>query len=606
DRNKLQSRQFLDEWVAYSELLRLGALSHRRGERFWFDQRGNHDCFNTHVSTAAANPFETYSATKTPNYAHTLSFPFGNYSFVGVDACAHGTARPFNFFGNVDTSDMDHIASHSFDTTSSGMSWSQVSQNISVILNGHLHRLVYNVGARMLAHQPTGLLELELGDMKKHGAFRLVAVDNDVISFTDLEIHGFDRLASRVNVSSAQVPEFTNKLLKGQRPPIILITNPKDNKFVIPDREPHDRTRTSRHIRFLVYTHDPNPSIRVYLDGKLVPESATSYHGTGSPWRSFPGADASPEAEAHVPLYKTSWDPSRYDDNRTHVLSVVVSDAYNHTATARNVFRVDGAVRTEDLVQDVGLFSEWVIQANFPLIFMEMWLAWYFIVMGSLLYVKRFADGMVRKGVYGDWKNRLSKELRRIDHDAFTGQGGQSVRDNLYWLWNANLLRVCEMSQQARLFYPLYGFGLYMSLGPFFIGEMIPAAEDWRHRYAGFHLTGLWFADGSFVPLADTWLQGLHELIYSYIPLVVYLSFCCTRPSRLYFSGNPRAHYPVHRSWYVRLFVFLCCMYQASQAYTPSLFYGWISLVLSPMKSWYVGWACYAILKRATVEEKMD
>lgn len=38
DRNKLQSRQFLDEWVAYSELLRLGALSHRRGERFWFDQ----------------------------------------------------------------------------------------------------------------------------------------------------------------------------------------------------------------------------------------------------------------------------------------------------------------------------------------------------------------------------------------------------------------------------------------------------------------------------------------------------------------------------------------------------------------------------------------
>lgn len=63
-------------------------------------------------------------------------------------------------------------------------------------------------------------------------------------------------------------------------------------------------------------------------------------------------------------------DPSRYDDNRTHVLSVVVSDAYNHTATARNVFRVDGAVRTEDLVQDVGLFSEWVIQANFPLIFM--------------------------------------------------------------------------------------------------------------------------------------------------------------------------------------------------------------------------------------------
>jgi hypothetical protein len=74
-----------------------------------------------------------------------------------------------------------------------------------------------------------------------------------------------------------------------------------------------------------------------------------------------------------------------------------------------------------------------------------------------------------------------------------------------------------------------------MTIGPFFIGEMIPSAQDWKHRYAGFFIHGLYFLDGEFVPLADTWLQGLHELIYSYIPLVVYLSFCCTRPSRLYF-----------------------------------------------------------------------
>jgi hypothetical protein len=49
--------------------------------------------------------------------------------------------------------------------------------------------------------------------------------------------------------------------------------------------------------------------------------------------------------------------------------------------------------------------------------------------------------------------------------------------------------------------------------------------------------------------------------------------------------------------------VFLVCLYQASCAYTPGLFYGWISVVLSPMKTWFVTWSCYIVMKRATVED---
>lgn len=142
---------------------------------------------------------------------------------------------------------------------------------------------------------------------------------------------------------------------------------------------------------------------------------------------------------------------------------------------------------------------------------------------------------------------------------------------------------------------------------PYFIGAFIPSSNS----YGAFFLYGIFFFNGEFVPLADTWLQGLHELCYSYIPLVIYLSFCCTRPERLYWEGNFRQAHPVHKRWYVRLFVFWCCillisstcLYQASQAFTPGLFYGWIAVIISPGKSWFVAWACWIILKKAVTDD---
>jgi hypothetical protein len=244
--------------------------------------------------------------------------------------------------------------------------------------------------------------------------------------------------------------------------------------------------------------------------------------------------------------------------------------------------------------------------------------AWYALTMLTLLCIKMWSDARVRGNEYVKWKNRVSIELRRIDHDNFDRRRRRlffslsRIRDNVYWIWTANVLRVSELSQQSHgiiplsntpVFYPLYFFGLYMVIGPFFIGEMIPSAPLPSHRYAGFFLHGLLFLDGTFIPLADTWLQALHELIYSYIPLVVYLSFCCTRPSRLYFSLNPRAHYPHHRTVYVRILVFIVSLYHCVQAGTPGLFYGWVSVVLSPGKTWFVGWACWVVVRRATVEQ---
>ena len=100
----------------------------------------------------------------------------------------------------------------------------------------------------MYARHPQGHLELELGDWMWNRRlvchfllcffffsyvlvdmlscfdvrYRLVAVDHDLVSFTDTSLHQW---------------------------PLVLITNPKPAQFVIPHAEPLDRMALSSHVR---------------------------------------------------------------------------------------------------------------------------------------------------------------------------------------------------------------------------------------------------------------------------------------------------------------------------------------------------------------------
>lgn len=90
----------------------------------------------------------------------------------------------------------------------------------------------------MLAHQTSGLLELELvyaclllmtkGDMKVHAAFRIIVVDNDMINFVDLELHGSPMMNEIDVMDPNSIPSFQDgSLALKSRPPVILISNPK-------------------------------------------------------------------------------------------------------------------------------------------------------------------------------------------------------------------------------------------------------------------------------------------------------------------------------------------------------------------------------------------
>ncbi|KAJ3002966.1 UNVERIFIED_CONTAM: Transmembrane protein 62, partial [Siphonaria sp. JEL0065] len=63
--SKLISKQFLDEWQAYSHLLNASSLNARTD--FFFDQRGNHDCFDVDLfgeGGVKETPFGKFSRVK--------------------------------------------------------------------------------------------------------------------------------------------------------------------------------------------------------------------------------------------------------------------------------------------------------------------------------------------------------------------------------------------------------------------------------------------------------------------------------------------------------------------------------------------------------------
>ncbi|KAJ3292486.1 Transmembrane protein 62 [Borealophlyctis nickersoniae] len=307
------------------------------------------------------------SAVQKEGYAYHLHKPFGTYSFIAVDGCPrYGVSRPFNFFGYLDTSDMDFLAteleksrSHNhtfvmshyptattlFGQTSDGRRFWEVSRDISVWLCGHLHRLFGGLGKTMYAYQDT-FLELELADLKVHAVYRIIAVDHDSISFVDLPLH-LPKTPMPVppshNISISPDISISPTPITTPKPPIVLVTNPKDARYAIPGREPPSAIRESQYIRMLVWSASRIASITVCIDGKTQAPEA-EYRGTGQPWRRLgpDGAKMEENDPDYIPLWVVKWDPAVYDDGRDHVIQVTVVDEGGLNGTAVVKFRVDG------------------------------------------------------------------------------------------------------------------------------------------------------------------------------------------------------------------------------------------------------------------------
>ncbi|ORZ08947.1 Metallo-dependent phosphatase-like protein [Absidia repens] len=347
DVGDIKTVQYEEEWMLYKNAIDQGTTNGQENGLPWYDMRGNHDCFDMPSWESNVNLYRTFGKSAhlleegQGVYSWQMKQNYGNYRFVAMDACPKkGPARPLNFYGYVTTNTMDRLESTLLDETTFNHTF--------LFTHYPTTTMVFGLGDILKSyHTATKSLELELGDMKDHGVYRIVAVDHDLVSFVDVELP-LDAVQPR-NDDPYRFPlEDNNTILwpdKLQLPPVILITNPKDGRYFLNEKEPTHRILDSTHMRFLIFSpHEPSTlKVRVFVDNKRHP-FPTTYSGNKGTTASSP------------PLWTTPWSPEDFDDITTHSLRVEVTAPDGQVGESEIFFRVDG-VR----LMIGGGFGEWLI-----------------------------------------------------------------------------------------------------------------------------------------------------------------------------------------------------------------------------------------------------
>lgn len=279
------------------------------------------DNFNIKTLTSQENYFRNYSVQGIKNpksYYHMQEKNGVRMAFVGVDACPDpGLRRPFNFIGVLNaqeqehirklqvlaTAEADHLVWFGHYPTSCILSFKKDSQKFDlrefigkspksqVYLCGHLHAMGGLV-PNMYTKQKSGYLELELSDWKDNRMFRLAAVDHGMFSFVDY---------------------------KHNKWPLVLVTNPKHSRYVMPGREPLHLIPDSTHVRLLAFSDVKLESVKVSFDQKT--------------WIACDNIDG--------PLYVAKWEPYLYKIGMHH-LYVSAVDEMGKEENIAHPFSLDG------------------------------------------------------------------------------------------------------------------------------------------------------------------------------------------------------------------------------------------------------------------------
>lgn len=306
------------------------------------------DNFNIKTLTSQENYFRNFSVQGAKNpksYAHIEEKNGLKVAFIGIDACPDpGVRRPFNFIGVLSTAEQeqiqklqtladssaDHLVWFGHYPTSCVVSLEKNSNfdlreyigkspSSQVYLCGHLHAMGGLV-PNMYTRQKSGYLELELSDWKDNRMFRLAAIDHGIFAFVD---H------------------------KHNRWPLVLVTNPKHARYVMPGREPLQMISESTHIRLLAFSDVQVDNVKVSFDQVN--------------WIVCRHIDG--------PLYVTEWTPSLYKTG-LHKLYVSVVDELGKEAYIVHPFSLDGTSIRFDVTSRIVLMvdaSVVVCIANFSL-----------------------------------------------------------------------------------------------------------------------------------------------------------------------------------------------------------------------------------------------
>ncbi|CAH8445663.1 unnamed protein product [Dicrocoelium dendriticum] len=340
----IRSRQSLSEWKSYhSAILSSGVLNITR----IFDIRGNHDMFGVlHVNHTSDyfSRFGVRGREHAGSHFFKIIKPFGTYSFILLDACPTvGVHFPLNFFGQLKPAEETHVIKLALHTEGSNHTFwighyptstirssqldvrALLGRSAYAYLCGHLHTIGRLI-TKMYTLQPQGFLELELGDWRDGRYYRVVVVDNDLVSFVDVQ------LSSR---ATSFAPEW----------PVFVVTNPKNSNFLLPHKEPVSRITHSTHIRIVAWSNSQITHVSIKIDNRFIGNATHSVANTLNGRRNV--------------LFTLPWNVSEWMDSSSHTIQVSVSDASGNTKTSSHPFVING-----DPTWDFSYAANFVLHAD--------------------------------------------------------------------------------------------------------------------------------------------------------------------------------------------------------------------------------------------------
>ncbi|KAL8611132.1 hypothetical protein ACOMHN_064422 [Nucella lapillus] len=449
------SGQFEEEWKEYEQAMaKCKALT----SATFLDTRGNHDAFDVSEITGQDNYYRKYSMMgrhHALSYHHRHDTPFGKYSFIAVDACpVPGPKRPFNFFGYLDDDRVQQLMD--LDAESQG-------SNLTIWFGHYPSSLIVQDPPGIRHVMRNGLAYL-CGHLHTLGNLVPRMYSRQKTGSLELELGDWkENRVFRVLAVDHDLLSFKDTRL-GEWP-LVIVTNPKDAQFHATQHEPTESIRHSSHIRMLVFSKRALHSVEVYAD--------RSYLGKAS--------------QVSGPVYTLPWEPHTYGPG-LHTLRVTVQEAKGPTKSFDQMFSVDGSTPEFDF------WPRFILMVN---IFTVSKITYGCLVFAYVL-------------VLTSLRQCSSSRVLQLPNDGMLFVSGLSH------LWNSFVYRLWLVSRTGSVYYTLLGFLVYITFGPWFVGEFLTG-----------HLGVLFvwgsFIKGTFLPGSLTYFYGIFQVVTFNLPLTVIL-----------------------------------------------------------------------------------
>ncbi|CAH1408192.1 unnamed protein product [Nezara viridula] len=513
------SMQIKEEWIMYK-----GILDKCRTLKKipWLDIRGNHDNFDVPDVYSPKNLFLKYSMqgrNQSRSYIRKLSIGSETYAFVAVDATPDvGIKMTFNFAGILSDTEVDRLMG--------------------------FHRELNDVNYTVwFSHYPTSCI------VSQPEIRNIIASDQNSVAYLCGHLHTFFGLAPnmyslqkngfyelelgdwKVNrvyrVAAIDHGLFSFTDVKHNDWPVVLVTNPKHALFQS-RREPLEAMLSSTHIRVLVFSPDKINSVMIRIDS--------------GPWNNA----------SHVsgPLHVLLWQPLNYSSG-IHNIEVVVSDIYGREKVVNQPFSLDGSNL------EFKLLPKFLLMLKFNTILQ---------VLFSLAVASCVLPFCLLR--YLNYRSLAGKiHLECLRKESFIHRCLKS-----FW----------ALSNLNSLFYPIFLYPIYISIGPWAVAELVEGHYGWIFVW------GI-FVNGTFIADSFTYIYALVQLFLFEGPIIL-----CTA-----YSLNKRLHeYPVSskprnknkllqavNSFISGLPYLLLLLSQLLLLYSSYLAYGFLA-VIGPFRSW--------------------